>query len=233
MQPWQKVKSPGSFNQIPMNIFIVKDIKNYMSEKRTTNFCSLKKRTLQTLQTQKANTTNFVDSKSKHYKFLQSKKANITNFVDSKSKHYKLLQSRDYKLIQSISKLYSLLESMSDFCSLLVNFTDFCSLSAIFCSLSVSISLLRHTPSFLGQISHDMIIVADALNFQNMPKSCCLVLFSQRKMQNGQKKPGSEKNLLPHISITKALQDIIQTDSRSYSVEPPLSFFCHFWKWLM
>ena len=49
MQPWQKVKSPGSFNQIPMNIFIVKDIKNYMSEKWTTNFCSWKNQTLQTL----------------------------------------------------------------------------------------------------------------------------------------------------------------------------------------
>ena len=66
--------------------------------------------------------------------------------------------------------------------------SDFCSISALFCNLSVSISLLGHAPSFLGGFSHDMIVVAPVLSFLNMLKSCCLVFFSSRKMQKNKKK---------------------------------------------
>ena len=66
--------------------------------------------------------------------------------------------------------------------------SDFCSISALFCHLSVSISLLGHAPSFLGEFSHDTIVVAPVLSFLNMLKSCCLVFFSWRKMQKTKKK---------------------------------------------
>ena len=42
------------------------------------------------------------------------------------------------------------------------------------------------------------------------------------------KKAGGEKNLSPHISKTGALQNIIQTDSRSYSAGLQLLYFDHF-----
>jgi hypothetical protein len=48
IQQWQGVKSCESFNHTSVNLCIVKDTPNYMSEKQTTNLCSLKKRTLQT-----------------------------------------------------------------------------------------------------------------------------------------------------------------------------------------
>ena len=75
----------------------------------------------------------------------------------------------------------------------------------MFCSLLLSMSLLAHVPSFFGQISHDMLIVASSLSFLNVLKSCCLVLFSLRKMQKTKKKRGAFENLLPHISTTDAL----------------------------
>ena len=67
----------------------------YMSKKQTTDFCSLKRWTLQTL----------VVSKSGHYKLLQSQKVDITNFsnlkkrtlqtfVVPKSGHHQLQQSQ-------------------------------------------------------------------------------------------------------------------------------------------
>jgi hypothetical protein len=43
-----RFKSCESFNHTNINLCIVKDTPNYMSEKQTTNLCSLKKRTLQT-----------------------------------------------------------------------------------------------------------------------------------------------------------------------------------------
>ena len=81
---------------------------------------------------------------------------------------------------------------MSDLCSLCLTFCSFfvvfCSLlvkfvHTHFCCLSMSISLLGCAPSFLGQIFHDIIIVAPSLSFLNVLKSCCLVLFSWRKLQ--------------------------------------------------
>ena len=47
------------------------------------------------------------------------------------------------------------------------------------------------------------------------------------------KKAGGEKNLLDHISTTRALQNIIQADSGSYSEGLQLSFFDHFRKSVM
>ena len=56
------------------------------------------------------------------------------------------------------------------------------------CSLSVSLSLSRYALPFLGQISHDTMIVAPYLTFLSVLKSFCLVLFSWGKMQKGWKK---------------------------------------------
>ena len=47
------------------------------------------------------------------------------------------------------------------------------------------------------------------------------------------KKAGSEKDLLPHIFTTGALQNIIQTYSGSYSEGLQLLFFDHFRKLVM
>jgi hypothetical protein len=69
-------------------------------------------------------------------------------------------------------------------------------------------SILGHAPSFFGQISHDMIIVAFSLSFLNVLKLCCFVLFSWRQLQKckkERKKPDDEKNLLPHLSTREAL----------------------------
>ena len=66
--------------------------------------------------------------------------------------------------------------------------SNFCSISAILCSLSVSISLLGHAPSFLGEFSHDTLVVAPFLSFLNTLKSYCLVFCSWRKMQKKKKK---------------------------------------------
>ena len=57
-----------------------------------------------------------------------------------------------------------------------------------FCSLAVSLSLLRYVLPFFSQISHDTIIVVPSLTFLNMLKCYCLVLFSWWKMHKGQKK---------------------------------------------
>ena len=56
-----------------------------------------------------------------------------------------------------------------------------------FCSLSVLISLLGYAPSFLGEFSHDTIVVAPSLSFLNVVKSYYLVLFSWRKLQKTKK----------------------------------------------
>ena len=47
-------------------------------------------------------------------------------------------------------------------------------------------------------------------------------------MQKTKKKAGSEKNLLPHISTTGALQNIIQIDLGSYRTGLQLLFFLLF-----
>jgi hypothetical protein len=47
----------------------------------------------------------------------------------------------------------------------------------------VSISLSGYPPSFLGEFSHDTIVVAPSPGFLNVLKLCCLVLFSLRKTQ--------------------------------------------------
>ena len=39
----------SAFNQVPIKIYIVKDTTNSMSKKQITNFCGLKKQTLQLL----------------------------------------------------------------------------------------------------------------------------------------------------------------------------------------
>ena len=52
----------------------------------------------------------------------------------------------------------------------------------------MSISLLGHAPSFLGEFSHNTIVVAPSLSFLNVVKSYYLVLFSWRKMQKKKKK---------------------------------------------
>ena len=85
--------------------------------------------------------------------------------------------------------------------------SDFCSISAIFCSLSVSISLLGHAPSFLGEISHDTIVVAPFLSFLNMSKSCCLVFCSWRKMQNKTKTKQKQKSQWWEKSLTSYLHN--------------------------
>ena len=51
----------------------------------------------------------------------------------------------------------------------------------------MSISLLGHAPSFLGEFSHDTTIVAPSFTFLNVVKSCDLVLFSWRKMPKKKK----------------------------------------------
>jgi hypothetical protein len=56
-----------------------------------------------------------------------------------------------------------------------------------FCSLSVSISVLGYAPSFLGDFSHDTIVVAPSLSFLNVLKSCCLGLLSLIKTQKQNK----------------------------------------------
>ena len=55
------------------------------------------------------------------------------------------------------------------------------------CILSVSISFFGYAPSFLGEFSHDTIVVAPSLSFLNVLKSCYLVLFSLRKTQKTKK----------------------------------------------
>jgi hypothetical protein len=92
----------------------------------------------------------------------------------------------------------------------------------------VSISLLGHAPAFLGNFSHDTIVVALSLSFLNVVKSCYLVLFSWRKMQKKKKKCGAFENLLPHISTTGALQKKIPTDSGRYISGLQLLFFSPF-----
>jgi len=58
------------------------------------------------------------------------------------------------------------------------------------------------------------------------------VVFIKKNAKN-KKKHGTFENLLPHISTTEALQNIIQTDSESYSAVLQLSFFYYFWKLVM
>ena len=84
--------------------------------------------------------------------------------------------------------------------------SDFCSISALFCNLSVSISLLGHAPSFLGEFSHDTIVVASVLTFLNMLKSCCLVFFSWRKMQKTKKMRRFSKSFTSYLHNHSTLE---------------------------
>ena len=68
----------SAFNQVPIKIYIVKDTTNSMSKKQITNFCGLKKMTLQT----------FVMLRSRHYNFGSLKKRTLETFVILKSGHY-------------------------------------------------------------------------------------------------------------------------------------------------
>ena len=85
----QQLQSSESFNHIHMNPYIAKDTTNNISEKQTTNFCSLKtlqtsvvkKQTLQILVVLEADTTNSCSFKKK----------TLQIFVVKKSGHYKLL----------------------------------------------------------------------------------------------------------------------------------------------
>ena len=67
----------SAFNHVPIKIYIVKDTTNSMSKKQITNFCSLKRWTLQT----------FVILKSGHYNFWSLKKRTLQTFVVLKSRH--------------------------------------------------------------------------------------------------------------------------------------------------
>ena len=137
----QQLQSSESFNHIHMNPYSQGHYKQHLRKadykllqsQDITNFCSLKKQTLQILVVLEADTTNscsfkkktlqiFVVKKSGHYKLLQSKTVDTTNscslnkrtlqtFVVLKSGHYKLLKSKK------------------------ADTTNFCTLSAIFCSL--------------------------------------------------------------------------------------------------
>ena len=79
--------------------------------------------------------------------------------------------------------------------------------------------------SFFGHFSHNKIIVAPSFGFVNV-----LLFGTILKGQNAknEKKAGDEKNLSPDISTVRALEKIIETDLRSYSVGLPFSFFYHF-----
>ena len=87
-----------------------------------------------------------------------------------------------------------------------------------FCSLSVSLSLLRYACSFLGRNFYDTVIVAPSLTFLNILKSSCLALFSWKE--------SLKKSVinLSHISTIGALKNIIRADSGSYSAELQLLF---------
>ena len=58
----------------------------------------------------------------------------------------------------------------------------------------VSISLLGYAPSFLGDFSHDTIVVAPSHRFPNVLKSCDLVLFSWRKINTFHSSTDSGRN---------------------------------------
>jgi hypothetical protein len=77
-----------------------------------------------------------------------------------------------------------------------------------FCSLKVSISLLGYTPSFLGEFSPDMKVVATSLSFVNVLKACYLVLFPLRKMQNAKCK---NRTLLKIFYLISAQQEHFRT----------------------
>ena len=71
-------------------------------------------------------------------------------------------------------------------------------------------SLLGYAPSFLGEFSHDTIVVALSLSFLNVLKSCCLVLFSWRKLQKTQKKTQcSEKSFMSLIFSVPETNSIV------------------------
>ena len=92
----------SAFNQVPIKIYIVKDTTNSMSKKQITNFCGLKKWTLQTFVISRSRHYNFgslkkwtlemfVVLKSGQYNFCSLKKRTLETFVILKSGHYKLV----------------------------------------------------------------------------------------------------------------------------------------------
>ena len=151
---------------------------------------------------------------------------------------------------------------MSDFCSLLQSIGEHCSLHltfVVFCSSLVNyVTMSDFLQSFVFFCSQLVNFVVCQRNFplrvctflfwSNFPryKSCsplsylskCVetmlfgIVFMEKNAKN-KKKAGSEKNLLPHISTTGALQNIIQTDLGSYRTGLQLLFLYYFWKLVM
>ena len=68
-----------------------------------------------------------------------------------------------------------------------------------------SLCVTFYAPSFLGEISHDLTIVAPSFSFLNVVKSCDLLLFSCRKNAKKQQKSQWWENVLLHISTMGAL----------------------------
>jgi hypothetical protein len=129
LQHWQKVNSLPSFNHVFLNIYIVQNNTNQMSEKWMTNFCSLKKWTLQTVGVSKSGHYKLLESqKADNTKFCSLKKRTLQTFVVSKSGHYKLLwsQKADPTYLCRLKKW-----TLVVFCSLSVKFvvlSNFCGL---------------------------------------------------------------------------------------------------------
>ena len=133
---------------------------NSYTAKDTTNYMS-EKQTTNFCSLKKWTLQTSVVLESRHYKLLQSKKADTTNSCSLNKwtlQTFVVQKSGHYKFLQSISYFLQ--------------------------SVSVN-SLLGYIPSFFGHFSHDMIIVALSFSFLTVLKSCCLVLFSWRKMQKG------------------------------------------------
>ena len=78
-------------------------------------------------------------------------------------------------------------------------------MSVISCCLPVSLILIGDAPSFLGQLSHNIIIVALSLGFLNMLKLCYLMMFSLKKMQKT-KTQDQVKSLLSYLHNGSTLE---------------------------
>ena len=103
LQKWQHLRSSQSFNHITLNLHIQGYYKVCQEIELLTNFCSPKKRTLQTfvvkkrtpykpLQSQQADTLNFCNEKAETTNVCSKKAHTLQTFVVSKSGHHKLLQ---------------------------------------------------------------------------------------------------------------------------------------------
>ena len=111
--------------------------------------------------------------------------------------------------------------------------SDFCSISALFCSWSLSISLLGHAPFFSGEISHDTRVVAPFLSFLNVLKSCCLVFFSWRKMQKTKKKQCFWKSFTSYLHNHSTLEHNLNRFWKLQCRATTFLFLYHFWQMVM